>query len=88
VDPWRPQTPHSDDAPDREDILCLCSLHVDTSKESTSTKCGGGEPGAREARSMLLGERAMAEAVGWVGGIALSVLADSWWKKKHSSVDF
>jgi hypothetical protein len=26
---------------------------------------------------MLLGERAMAEAVGWVGGIALSVLVDS-----------
>jgi hypothetical protein len=45
-------------------VLSLCSLHVDTSKESTSTKCGGGEPGAREARSMLLGERAMAEAVG------------------------
>jgi hypothetical protein len=43
-------------------FLCLCSLHVDnTSEESTSSLCGGGEHGAQEALSMLLGERAMAD---------------------------
>jgi hypothetical protein len=42
-------------------ILCFCSLHV--SEESTSGQCGGAEP-AQEPLSMLLGKRAMEEAVG------------------------
>lgn len=42
-------------------ILYSFSLHVDngTFVRPTSTQCDGGGPGAREARSMLLGERAL-----------------------------
>jgi len=46
-------------------FLCLCSLHVDNSDgKSTALSVGKGEPGAWKAHKMLLGERAMAEAVG------------------------
>jgi len=43
-------------------VPCMSVIIYDS--KSTCTQCGGGEPGARKAHKMLLGERAMVEAVG------------------------
>ena len=54
-------------------ILCLHSLHVGSRCDIVSQLAiGVGEEslGHEKARGNLLGERAMAEAVGWVGGIS------------------
>jgi hypothetical protein len=60
--------------------LCLCSLHVREQYKIVSLPAlgvGEGELGTWKAHNMLLGEEAMAEAVGWVGGIRLAALAPS-----------
>ena len=52
--------------------MCLYSLHVGSINSKPNLHWCGGEESLEleKARGDLLGERAMAEAVGWVGGIS------------------